>query len=309
MWFVDDVGATYTGPPSSLVEPTTSLRLMSSPGQYNSLAAYVQQGGSLWLSGGGAAYATLVAWGKRNTPVDDWTNQDLELIPGRFMYDFPHWQSCVAVRPGRQAPINTPDFAPWPNATMGRGWSGQGMDGTLTQPNYAKLSADPVMNVLQPKNCTSDPPPPLRFCNSFYLLPSYPAEYIGRNPAFGSIPNFIQEDTDPRPNHEQLESTLDTLYTVAGGSVPGVLPVMTYYHGFHSGPVMFSGFPVWFFQKQQATKLVDFVLQDIWGLSKKGGAAISTTTPLVRQRGMVSAAALSRQKGGVQVAAPVARHR
>jgi hypothetical protein len=302
IWLTDAVGATYTSPPDNTVAPITSLRLMSGPGQYSTLAGYVGQGGALWIGGGGAALATLVDWNKRNTPPDDWTHQDLELIPGRFMYDYAHWQSCVAVRPGKQALINTPDFATWDNAAMGRGWSGQGMDHTLNQPPYDKLVADPVMSVLLGRTCATDPPPPLRVCNSFYLVPSYGAEYIGRNPAFGSVPNWIQEDTDTRPNHEELASTLDTLYMAAGGSIPGVLPTMTYYHGFQSGPVVFSGFPFWFFQKQQATKLVDFVLQDIWGLQKAGGPAVLTTTPIARQKSTIAATALNRK-----TTAPLAR--
>jgi hypothetical protein len=305
IWFTDDVGATYTNPPGFALTPTTSLRLMSSPGAYNTLSAYVAQGGSLWLSGGGAAYATLVAWNRRNTPPDDWTNIDLELIPGRFMYDFPHWQSNVGVRPARQALINTADFAPWPNAAMGRGWTAQGMDGSLTQPPYENLMADPLMTVLRGRTCATDPPPPLRSCNSFFLLPSYSAEFIGRT-VFGSAPNWIQEDADPRPNHEQLESTLDTLYMAAGGTMPGTLPTMTYYHGFQSGPVVFSGFPFWYFQKQQATKLVDFVLQDIWGLSRASGPAILTTAPLARQKGVISATTLTRKTDPV---APLSRPR
>jgi hypothetical protein len=295
IWLTDATGATYTSPPDNTLAPITSLRLMSSPGQYSTISGYVSQGGSLWIGGGGAAYATLADWNRRNTPVDDWTHQDLELVPGRFMYDDAHWQSCVAVRPGRQALINTPDFAPWDNAAMGRGWSGQGMDHTLNQPPYEKLIANPNMSVLRGRTCVSDPPPPLRACNSFYLLPSYSAEYIGRNPQFGSDPNFIREDTDPRPNHEDFASTLDTLYMAAGGSVPGVLPVMTYYHGFESGPVVFSGFPVWFFQKQQASKLVDFVLQDVWRLSRGAGPSILTTTPIARQKSTISATALNRK--------------
>jgi hypothetical protein len=294
IWFTDDVGATYTNPPGFALAPTTSLRLMSSPGAYSTLAAYVGQGGSLWLSGGGAAYATLVNWGKRNTPPDDWTNADLELIPGRFMYDAPHWQSAIAVRPGRQGLINTPDFAPWDNAALGRGWSGQGMDHSLTQPNYTKLIADPVMNVLRGRTCATDPPPPLRVCNSFYLVPSYPAEYIGRNPQFGPVPNFIREDADPRPNHEDIQSTLDTLYTAVGGSIPGALPVMTYTMGSSRGRGVL-GFPFWFFQKQQATKLVDFVLQTS---GESPGSRSRSRRPLrSRQKGVISATTLTRKTG------------
>ena len=270
MWMTDDVGATYTGSPVELLAPTTSLRLMSSPGQMNTLSAYVAQGGKLWLSGGGAAYTTLVAWGRRNTPSDDWTNTDQELIAGRFMFDFAHWQSSVVIRPARQALINTPEWAPWLNAQMGRGWSGHGIDRNLNQPDYSKLAA---FQILQARTCTSDPPPPLRFCDPFFWQRPYPAEFIGRVPPSSSPPNYVREDADPRPNHERLESTLDTLYLAVGGSMPGPLPVMTYYHGFESGPVVFSGFPIWYFQRVQCQAIVDFVLQDIWGLSRRSGAS------------------------------------
>src|SRR5262249_28135759 len=150
-----------------------------------------------------------------------------------------------------------------------------------------------------------DPPPPLRACNSFYLPPSYNAEYIGRVPQFGSVPNFVREDTDPRPNHEELQSTLDTLYLATGGSVPGVLPIMTYYHGFESGPVVFSGFPIWHFQRAQCQGLVDFVLQDIWGLPKQG-PVILMNAPLARQKSAISATALDRT---TRSAVPLARPR
>jgi len=235
----------------------------------------------VWMFGGGAAYATLVNWGKRNTPSDDWTNQDLELIPGRFMYDFPHWQSCVAVRPGRQALINTPNFSPVENAAMGRGWSNQGLDRNLNQPNYARLIDDPTMQVLQGRTCATDPPSPLRICNSFYLPLSYDAEYIGRNPQFGSVPNYIRENISSNPDVDVEASTLDTLYWVAGGSVPGLLPVMTYYHGMQSPQVVFSGFPLWFFQRTQVQGLTDFVLQEIFGFQRNGAtqpAMVSRST-------------------------------
>src|SRR5262249_35284763 len=146
MWLTDAVGATFRGSPLDLLEPSTSLRWMSEPGMYNTLASYVAQGGKLWLSGGGAAYATLVDWNRRNPPTDDWTNQDGELVAGRFMYDFPHWRSAVGVRPAQQALLNTPDLAPWSNAAIGRGWSAQGFDHSLNQPDYSKLTSIQVLS-------------------------------------------------------------------------------------------------------------------------------------------------------------------
>jgi hypothetical protein len=69
---------------------------------------------------------------------------------------------------------------------------------------------------------------------------------------------------------------LDTLYLAVGASTPSPLPVMTYYHGFDSGPVVFSGFPPWYFRRSQAQGLVDFVLQDIWGLQRQSSSAAAS---------------------------------
>ncbi len=282
IWYTDDVGATYTGSPIELLAPITSLRLMSQPGQPSTISTYLKQGGKVWMFGGGAAYATLVSWGKRNTPNDDWTNTDLELIPGRFMYDFPHWQSSVAIRPARQAVINTTDWSPFPNAAPGRGWSGHGLDHTLSMPDYNVLvnNTRANMQLLGPRTCGSDPPPPQRFCNSFYLVTAYPAEFIGRVPPNASPPNFIREDADPNPDVFREESTLDTLYLGIGGSMPGALPVMTYYHGFQTPQMVFSGFPLWYFQRKQVIEMVDFVMQRIFGLPRDPTAPRGPNVPM-----------------------------
>jgi hypothetical protein len=244
---------------------------MTRPNQPNTVSTYLKQGGRVWMFGGGAAYATLIAWGKQNTPFDDWTNQDGELISGRFMYDFPHWRSAVGIRPADQAVLNTPDWAPsdWGSSySVGRGWSAQGVNHQLSQPNYNVLTSNPRvgMQILRGRTCATDPPPaPYRGCNSYWVPSYYPAEFIGR-PLLTSPPNFVTEDADPSEGFHE-ESTLDTLYAATGGTMPGPLPVMTYYHGFQSSQMVFSGFPLWYFQRKQVIELVDFVMQQIFGLS------------------------------------------
>jgi hypothetical protein len=65
-----------------------------------------------------------------------------------------------------------------------------------------------------------------------------------------------------------------------GGTTGGRYPVMTYYHGSQSAPMVFSGFPIWYFQRQQCQNLTDFVLQDIWGLPRQASVAqISAQRP------------------------------
>jgi len=266
IWMTDDIGSIFTGSPLDRRIPITSLRLMSSY-YMNTLSAYVAQGGKLWLCGGGVAYASLAAWNRRNTAPDVFTHADGELVEGRLMYDFAHWRSALTTKPALYGLLNSVNtlsfvgltFPPYNSAAPGRGWMGQ--------PNYGKLLA--AAPFLLPRTCSSDPPPPLRNCNSLYLVSSFTAEFL-------SEPNTIVEDVDPRPNLEQLQSTLDTLYVSFQGTAPNGRPIMTYYHGSEGGSVVFSGFPIWHFQRAQCAALVDFVLQDIWGLARR--------SPLVASR-------------------------
>ena len=275
VWYVDDIGSAYTGDPTNLLSPTTSLRLMSSPGNPSTISTYMKQGGRVWLFGGGAAFATLSPWNRRNTPPDEFDNSpDAELVAGRFMYDFAHWQSALMLRPSAYALFNAPEYRPvWdprglPNlAAPGRNWTNQGMNRDLNQPDYNKLKL--AAPLLEPRSCASDPPSPLRDCSSSYLNGNYTAEFMGVLTAAGV--NFITEDADPNPDVDREESTLDTLYFELGGTAPYGRPVMTYYHGFHSPQMVFSGFPLWFFKKTEAREVGDFVLRDILGLSR--GAA------------------------------------
>ena len=291
VWYTDDIGATYTGSPVELLAPRTSLRLMSEPGQPSTISTYLKQGGKVWMFGGGAAFATLVHWDARNTINGEWISTDPnrpELIPGRFMYDFAKWQSAVCVRPARQAFINSVDFAGWDNPALGRGYTNHGLDYNLNMPNYDRLMNNPrvQMQVLSPRTCATDPPSPLRICNSQYLLQNYFAEYLGRHPSFGSPPNFIREDADPSADNTREESTLDTLYLAngVGQSSPNNfnasnLPVMTYYHGFTTPQMVFSGFPLWYFQRKQVIELVDFVFQEIFGLPAPDAGARGPAGP------------------------------
>jgi hypothetical protein len=92
---------------------------------------------------------------------------------------------------------------------------------------------------------------------------------------FLSAANEIVEDLDARPHHEDIQSTLDTLYKVTAPSLqpdtgPGALQsvAMTRYHGAENAPFIVTGFSLWTFQRAQLVQLVDFVLQQEWGMSR-----------------------------------------
>lgn len=285
VWYVDDVSATYQNTPLDILSPITSLRLMSTAGQPSTISTYLKQGGKAWVFGGGAAYATLAFWQRRNTPVDEFTNADLELVPGRFMYDFAKWQSALTTFPSAFALLNdqsllsllagipeNPANSPANLARPGRNWTEHGLDHNLSMPDYSKLTSFTTgAPLLGPRDCVADPPPPGRVCNSFYIVSTFTAEFMGTKVT--ATPNFIREDADPNPDLVREESTLDTLYLNFGGTARQFRPIMTYYHGFQTPQVVFSGFPLWYFSRPQVQVVADFVLQDIFGFQRNGTPA------------------------------------
>jgi hypothetical protein len=264
VWYTDPLGSSYNGPPTDQIRPITGLRLISSPGRPNTLATYLQQGGRLWLAGGGAAYATLIPWNRPNTPANDFTFDDGELVAGRMLYDFAHLQSAIQISTGfaarKHGSFDGPTGAIYGGgfgSRPGRGWTVGGPSRDLTQPNYSLIP-----DILLPRNGTTDPTPPLRNPDSFFYSGTYVAEYLKQ-------PNFIREDLNPDPDLVTEESTLDTLYLTFGQGATLNSPVMTYYHGLDNQPFIFSGFDFWYWRRTQCIQLVDFVLNEVWRLPRQ----------------------------------------
>lgn len=282
VWYTDEDAANHTQPPSDRTFPITALRLGNSPGRPAALSTYLTQGfltngGHVWLSGGGAAYATMVSWNKPNTSPAEYTalEPNPELRPGRLMYDFAHWREGIQMlsatslrrfgstafglgtnRPGRHWPsVHTPPTPEFP-------------------PNYALL---PIS--LDPKISATDPLPPIRVNQnpSFFYRTSFRAEYIHRV-------TFIREDYNDDPDLLEEYSTLDTLYITRGGTALANAPAMTYYHGRENQPLVFQGFNFWYWRRTQCIQLVDWVLQSVWGLPRDPGASRSASVPAAGRR-------------------------
>ena len=151
------------------------------------------------------------------------------------MYDGPHWRSRIARKWPTWAGVNRTLVGLWPGA-----------------PDYSALP--PRLEA------RTDPVPPMRNPTTFYPY-EYPAEAL-------TLSNDVVEDVGSDPDHPVMASVLDTLYYIVGGNSAPAQPVMTYYHGREVGPVVFSGFPLWYFQRSQAMQLGDFVLQRIWGIPR-----------------------------------------
>jgi hypothetical protein len=244
IWIVDARSATFTRPGSDPAQPITALRYMSLPGRVNTLAAYIRGGGKVWLLGGGGAQATLLPW---NSPINDgggltWSNTQGELVTGRFMYDFVHWRSEIQA-------ATAPMFI---NRFLGRNPAWPGV------PNYERTPLQ-----MRLKSFALDPLPPGRTGQSpsVFYRSTIDAEFMSQQ-------NFVIENG---------ESALDSLYraiTFLLPPTPAQRVTMTYYHGEENPPVMFSGFDIWSFTRADCQSLVDFVLQDVWGLTKSVPAEV-----------------------------------
>ncbi len=247
VWLTDARGATFNGPGSDPAQPITALRYMSTPGRFNSLAAYVKQGGNVWLAGGGGGYATMIPWNK-NTNDGGGITFDFaqgELIPGRFMYDLAAWRSQFKVAAAQM----------FIQRYLGRNPSWLGV------PDYNRL---PV--TMRARSTALDPFPPGREGQSgaVYYKSTVDAEFL-------SLQNYVLEDLNPDPDILDEQSVLDTLYRVVTFQLPPTSVqrvTMTYYHGPLSAPFVFTGFALWDYTRSDCQALVNFVMEDIWHLSR-----------------------------------------
>jgi hypothetical protein len=239
----------------------------------------MKQGGSAWVFGGGIGPATLAAWNRGGTNANTFTDRDNELIPGRFMYDYPHWRTTVEIlRLVGAAKLmwNDPKF----NATSPARGNYEGA------PPYGNLVANAMWLTPRSRTNPDDNPPPLRRPDSFWYATQFESDLL-------TTPNFIIEDVNGEVPGGEI-STLDTVYTSQDAQAIYVdRPIMTFYHGlefqkvdfentggglvFEPAEFVFSGFPLWFFSRSQQVALVDFVLHDIWGLQRDVSAPRGVT--------------------------------
>jgi hypothetical protein len=211
------------------------------------------------MSGGGCALATLFDWNKRGTDSGLYTDTDGELVPGRFMFDIAHWQSELRIASALLMKGNF-NIAPFMSKTPSRGWGG-----ASDVPDYSQMITHGIQT-LDMRVPGEEPTPPLRV-DVDWLVTVIPAEVITRG-------DFITETQNPDGTGASY-SSLDTLYVALGGPAGPNRPSMTYYHG-RDVPAtgktrsynVFSGFPIWDFRRVEQIALVDFVLQELWGLTR-----------------------------------------
>jgi len=258
IWIVDGSAAQYTDPLSPL-NPITSLRYMSEAGRASALEGYIGLGGKVWLVGAGAPLASMIGHNRTNNDqslfgmvFSSAANPTPELGPGRVMFDRFHWKSEFIVGRTGNRILRSESVAD---------------PSSVGQPDYSSLPPE-----LRRRSPATDPMPASRPASQ---TAAFYANFL--DVAYVSRPNSIIEDVDPHPMGIDEQSTLDTLYALdasAGNLHPSgettPRPIMTFYRGPSGPPTIVSGFAIWDLARPDAQALTDFVLGDLWQLSRQG---------------------------------------
>lgn len=255
IWIVDPGAAVSNQPGESLSDPQTALRFMSQQGRFNTLGAYVKQGGKVWLTGGGGGYAATRSFGGGPSMEGGTAFGTDVLLPGRPMHDLARWQSQ----------FRAANVFGFPLRYTGRFEVRPGF------PEYTRY-LDELPPRLDYKTRQSDPLPPTRDRQSDFYRTVVTAEFL-------ELPNHILEDVNPDPEIIDEQSVLDTLYS-EGAPRPGQdrRILMTYYHGaVVPQGFLFSGMDIWTWQRSQSQALVDFVLTRIWNVPRRPTPAASSS--------------------------------
>jgi len=276
IWINDFIASGKTGNGLSVANAQSALGYMNDANKVNTLATYVKQGGQVWLLGSGIAHSAQVHFDRSDAGT--YSADGRELIPGRFMYDLVHWRNDIHDAFGSLYRYHKTSRSATNQHPIGRLPGG---------PNYALMPDSLRLKSL----ALGDSMPPYR-ANGFY-------QDIF---AFSEIQqeNRITENLNTNPiGPEDIESTLDSLYNVVLPQSdptlpPDELPIASYYHGRECAPILYTAFDAWLFTKSDFVGLVDFVLQNVWGLSKSPDAfranrpALANTSRPVRAPGMPS---------------------
>ena len=242
VWYTDNKASLNANDITSTQDPMSDLRFLSSPGRSNPLGTWVQQGGELWMFGGGTASALQRNWDKPGTAGDVYSNADGELVPGRLMYDVFGWRSEITAKSIAQA-----TFPPHPADRYNR------LPATVELPDYLfeKSPDTDLISVYGPN----------RIGNSDF----YPIAHVAEGLSKG---NEVVGDVDPDPNVVRTESLVDTLYESVGGQLGAGRPLMTVMHAANGRRHVFSGFQLWYWRREQQIAISDWVLQRLWGLPR-----------------------------------------
>jgi hypothetical protein len=268
-WYTDQSSAARSGDKFSSLSPATALRFINSVGQLNQLASYVANGGKLWLFGDGSTtaiangyFSRIMSSGSPRLPYTAGEKPRTDILrPGDFLYDFCHLRSELNTA-GSTSVTTTKQLQ---------------LQGAIP---YLPEFAGPVVG----DDRSHDPrigPGAARTALRWNGLPRLTlSSYRGANanPALRSI-NLTWEITKPlivtEGTGHRAESVLDTLYLCQAllfdpneVQVPPSdgFPNAVDYHGSEHGEVVWFGFPLYVFEREQARQVVQTVMR-VFGIA------------------------------------------
>ena len=269
-WYTDGTSASRAGAKFSNT-PMTGIRYINSVNRLNTLAVYLKQLGKVWLLGDGTTTAIANGYWSRFSNnaaaripyTSGETNADI-LKLGNFLYDFPHLRSQLITGGLASSPALTqnqqlracipylPQFA-GPATNTDR--SHDPRIGPSAARNLPQWDGLPQLTLAAFRGANVDPN--LRSVSLTWCI---------------NQPLFVTEGTG-----QDFQSTLDTLYLFQARTldlnhvqVPPSdgFPNAVYYHGADSGPVVWFGFPLYYFELDQARACAEVVLRN-FGLTPK----------------------------------------
>jgi hypothetical protein len=264
-WYTDGQSAARNGSKFGSVSPMTALRLINTVSRLNTLAVYLRQGGKAFLFGEGTTTAIANGYWSRigTVPRLPYTSgedpRQNVLFPGNFLWDFVHLRSelniagaatftdvqlisCIPYLPQYAGPASNTDRSHDPRIDDR---PGAGAERTqLNWPDLPKLTiaayrgaiASPGINasyvIKQPNQITSGPPAFTPVMDTLYLFQArkYDPTHI-----------YAPNDGDGYPN-------------------------AVHYYGTENGPgseLVWFGFPLHFFERDQVTTLVAAVMRNL----------------------------------------------
>ena len=268
VWYTDQSSAARSGSKFGSTTPKTAIRLINSTNQLNTLAVYLQQQGNVWILGDGMTtaiangyWSRIAASGAARLPYTAGETSADILKLGNFLFDFCHMQSQLntAGTPQTQLTLN------------------QQLQACI--PYLPQFATDPP----------GSPPPPDRsldprinpgvgsagrtalLWNDLPRLTLAPFRGANGNPALRSV-NLTWVITQPMFVTEADTAVLDTLYLCQARlydpnhvQVPASDgdPNAVYYYGREHGKLVWFGFPLYYFELDQARQVTAIVLGNL----------------------------------------------
>jgi len=293
VWYTDQSSASRSGSKFGSTTPKTAIRLINGANQLNTLAVYLKQMGKVWILGDGMTTAIANGfWSRLNggaakLPYTSGETRDDILKFGNFLFDFCHMQSQLNTAGTSVTSLTT----------------NQQLQACIPYlPQFATVppgSAPPPDRSLDPRIGPSAARTAVLW-NDLPRLTLATVRGVNVNPALRSVnltwvitqPMFVTEGTGAA-----FRSVLDTLYLCQARLYdPNHLrvppsdgyPNAAFYYGSDHGPLVWFGFPLYYFELDQARQVTAIVLRNL-GLSPivaarpTGANAFITTTGAPRE--------------------------